>query len=283
MEAALRYSELLEAVSPQQPPQLQPPQDAPAPPAAAAASIVVPLAEQVAILAKACVCAVLAPAGPARQRIMGALARDPRLGGVPAPVRALLVRMCRRQFVAPGDAAAFEAGLQAHQRATLSDGTSIVQRALQEHNVLAAAAVYRSVGLGTLAARLGLGAGAAAEARAEAVAARMIAEGRVAGSIDQVDGMVDFEPPRAVGPLGSPLSDAAMTDGPHPTDCAVAALATAGGGAEARAAGCGGGGVATPPSATALLAWDAALKRACMAVKGAADAVGAAHPQFLPA
>ena len=76
--------------------------------------VVVPIAEQVSLLARAAVCAVLAPAGPARQRVMGALARDPRLGhaGIPPAVRALLLRMCRRQFVAPGDAAAFEAGLQ---------------------------------------------------------------------------------------------------------------------------------------------------------------------------
>ena len=155
----------------------------------------------------------------------------------------------------------------------------VVQRALQEHNVLAAAAVYRSVSLATLAARLGLGEGAEAAARAEAVAARMIAEGRVVGSIDQVDSMVDFEAAQRTGtaaaaaavPASAASAAASMLQDDGPTgasDSAGDASATS---------------LAEPPSVAALLAWDASIKRACLAVKGALDAVSAAHPRFTPA
>jgi hypothetical protein len=43
------------------------------------------------------------------------------------------------------------------------------------------------------------------------------------------------------------------------------------------------GSLAVPPSVAALVAWDASIKRACLAVKGVVDAVGALHPQFIPA
>ena len=152
-----------------------------------------------------------------------------------------------------------------------------MQRALQEHNVLAAAAVYRSVSLATLAARLGLGEGAEAAARAEAVAARMIAEGRVVGSIDQVDSMVDFEAAQRAG-------TAAVSAAPAAASAAASMLQDDGPvGASDSVGDASATSLAEPPSVAALLAWDASIKRACLAVKGALDAVSAAHPRFTPA
>lgn len=146
----------------------------------------------------------------------------------------------------------------------------------------------------TLAARLGLGEGAVAVARAEAIASRMIAEGRVAGSIDQVDAMIDFvEAPRAGGGgaasgghgiLGLGRVDSGASQG---VDAAGAAMLQDDVGFSSGVDDAtwvdGNGSLAVPPSVAALVAWDASIKRACLGVKGAVDAVGALHPQFIPA
>jgi COP9 signalosome complex subunit 4 len=85
-EAALRYSELLALVSPPPPASSSSSAVRGAGAAASAATsgaaggqATVPESEQLAILEKAAVCAVLSPAGPSRQRIMGVLMRDARL------------------------------------------------------------------------------------------------------------------------------------------------------------------------------------------------------------
>ncbi len=122
----------------------------------------------------------------------------------------------------------------------------------------AAAAVYSSISLSSLAMRLGVG----DVAQAEAIAARMLAEGRVAGggSIDQVDGMVDFG-----GGGGNTV-----------TGTGLGGLMPAGASPFSSSA------LAAPPSVSALLAWDASVKSACAAVKDAVDAVARAHPTHPP-
>jgi hypothetical protein len=182
--------------------------------------------------------------------------------------------MSRLAFVSPCDVAAFEAGLLPHQRATLSDGhTSLVQRALQEHNVSAAAAIYRNISLSALAGRLGV-----APAKAEAVAARMIAEGRVTGYIDEVDGFIDFAltEDSSAASVTLPVQDAgstamAMSDGAPGVSVASSSCRSS-----SRAP------LSEPPAVNVLLEWDATIKSACAAVKGAFDAVTAAHPQLTP-
>jgi COP9 signalosome complex subunit 4 len=58
---------------------------------------------------------------------------------------------------------------------------------VSEHNLLSASKLYNNISIAELGALLGVGSD-----RAERTAAKMISEGRVAGSVDQVDGLVTF-------------------------------------------------------------------------------------------
>jgi len=239
-EAALRYYELST---------LRPPE-----------GVELDEAELLAMLAKAARAACLAPAGPARGRLMGTLYRDERArGALDGLTFSTLERMYLERVVPPADAARFEATLPAHQRATTADGSTILARALVEHNLLAASRLYSSISFAALAALLGV-----EPAKAERVAARMVAEGRLAARLDQVDGFVDFAPGQ-----------------PAPGAGAVGAAGAAGGG--------GAPGAPAPPPAggaagtlAALAAWDAPVKDVCLELNAITAAVAKAFPHLVP-
>ena len=204
-------------------------------------------------LEKAARCAILSPAGPPRQRVMAALCRDERVlaGLIDSRTGNLLERMFTERFVAPADAQSFESSLEAHQRALTADGSTIFQKALLEHNMAAAQRVYAAIALPALARRLGIEA-----PRAEAMAAKMIYEGRLRATIDQCGaegGVLVFG--------GEAGADEGDEDG-----------GGAGGGAGAR----GEDGV------DALLRWDAKIKDLCVAANAAADGVAKAFPAVVP-
>ncbi|OLQ01363.1 COP9 signalosome complex subunit 4 [Symbiodinium microadriaticum] len=71
----------------------------------------------------------------------------------------------------------FEDSLLPHQKATGGDGATVLERAVLQHNVLAASRVSNQV----------------TPERAEKIAAKMIAESRLAGFIDQKSGIIHFE------------------------------------------------------------------------------------------
>ena len=107
--------------------------------------------------------------------------------------------------------AQFAAGLKESQLAVGADGLTVLQarrragahawraradvcgagrgaqRAVIEHNLLSVSKVYNNIAVSELGALLGISA-----ARAEKIAASMINEGRMAGSLDQVEGLLHF-------------------------------------------------------------------------------------------
>jgi COP9 signalosome complex subunit 4 len=205
-----------------------------------------------AMLEKAARCAILSPAGPPRQRVMAALCRDERVleGLIDPRTGNLLERMFTERFVAPADAQSFEATLDAHQRAVTADGSTIFQKALLEHNMAAAQRVYAAIALPALARRLGI-----LPARAEAIAAKMVNEGRLRAVIDQV------------GAEGGVL--------------------VFGGGSEAAPGedgegGAGAGAARGEDGVDALLKFDAKIKDLCVAINAAADGVAKAFPAVVP-
>ena len=205
------------------------------------------------MLERAAKCAILAPAGPARARVMASLCRDERVleGQIDPRTTNMLNRMFTERFVSPEDAQSFEAALETHQRATTSDGSTVFQRALLEHNMAAAQRVYAAISLPALARRLGI-----EPARAERMAAKMIGEKRLIASIDQVGaegGMLVF---------GGAEAEAEE-------DAAGGAL-----GGSGRGRG--------EDSVDALLRWDGKIKDLCMAVNGTVDAVAKAFPMAVP-
>ncbi len=70
--------------------------------------------------------------------------------------------------------AAFAQGLRPHQKAVTADGSTVLKRAVVEHNLAAASRLYLNIYFAELGALLGVPA-----ERAEAVASRMIAENRL--------------------------------------------------------------------------------------------------------
>ncbi|KAK3751013.1 hypothetical protein QZH41_020177, partial [Actinostola sp. cb2023] len=69
-----------------------------------------------------------------------------------------------------------------------SAGSTILDRAVIEHNLLSASKLYNNIGFLELGALLEI-----SPEKAERIASQMITEGRLTGSIDQIDGFVHFE------------------------------------------------------------------------------------------
>lgn len=73
-------------------------------------------------------------------------------------------------------------------QATTSDGTTILDRAVFEHNLLSASKLYNNITFEELGALL-----ETPPAKAERIASHMISEGRMNGYIDQISSVVHFE------------------------------------------------------------------------------------------
>ena len=89
--------------------------------------------------------------------------------------------MYKHQIVRNDDLVAFEQSLADHQKAVMGDGLTIVQRAIIEHNMVAVGKLYDSIYLTELGVLLGV-----SPDRVDKLAAKMIVDGSIRGSIDLV-------------------------------------------------------------------------------------------------
>lgn len=137
--------------------------------------------------------AILAPAGPQRKRTLGKLYKDER-----APETeeyGILEKMFLDRLLSAEEVDTFAASLMPHQLAQTADGSTVLAKAVIEHNLLAASRLYENISTTALSKILGLEDGkedTAAE-KAEDYAARMMEQGRLKGKIDQIDGVISFE------------------------------------------------------------------------------------------
>ena len=117
----------------------------------------------------------------------------------------------------------FEQTLKEHQRATGADGLTVLRRAVIEHNVIAASKVYTNIRFSELGALLEVPA-----EQAEGIVAKMVVTGRLEGSIDQINGVLEFgsgaDPvcrrivprgPTACSGRSCPLAGPVPVDGKH--------------------------------------------------------------------
>ncbi|KAF7301678.1 Constitutive photomorophogenic 8 [Mycena indigotica] len=169
------------------------------------------------MLSAAVTCAVLAPAGPNRSRVLASLYRDERT--LELPTYNVLSKMFLDHILRSTEVKSFEATLKPHQLAKIAissndrlasagqddDPTSsnepaistrtgpstVLDRAVMEHNLLASSKIYNNITFRGLGALLDLTPGAA-----ETMARKMIEQGRLRGSIDQVDKLIWFESSR---------------------------------------------------------------------------------------
>jgi COP9 signalosome complex subunit 4 len=137
-------------------------------------------------LAASLVCAVLAPAGPLRGRMLAKLYKDDRASSL--AYYSILEKMFLDRLLSPREIKAFAATLSPHHLAKTGDGSTVLDKAVLEHNLLGASKLYNNIGFDQLGELLG----ADAE-RAEDYAAKMLEQGRLSGYIDQIDRLIFFE------------------------------------------------------------------------------------------
>lgn len=152
--------------------------------------------ERMHTLSMAAKCAILAPAGPLRSRTLGRLHKDERSPQLPE--FGMLEKIFLDRLLSPAEVDKFSEGLQPHQLAKTADGSTVLAKAVVEHNLLGASRLYRNIGFDALGELLGLDA-----ARAEDTTARMVEQGRLVGRIDQLGRIVHFEGGEASGEKGS--------------------------------------------------------------------------------
>mmetsp|Transcript_38967 Transcript_38967/g.54119 ORF Transcript_38967/g.54119 Transcript_38967/m.54119 type:complete len:408 (+) Transcript_38967:44-1267(+) len=136
-------------------------------------------------LSAAVVCGILAAAGPQRSRLLATLYKDERTHQLPHFT--FLQKVYLERILRASEVTDFAASLAEHQRAQFPDGSTVLDRAVTQHNLLAASKLYNNITFQELGALLGI-----LPAIAEKLAAKMIGEERMQGSIDQVERILHF-------------------------------------------------------------------------------------------
>jgi COP9 signalosome complex subunit 4 len=144
-------------------------------------------------LSAAIICAVLAPAGPQRSRTLARLYKDDRSSSLDE--YSILEKIFLDRLLTPAEVTAFAGKLVPHQLAQTADGSTVLDKAVIEHNLLAASRLYENIGVEELGVILGLKARGdlSAGEKAEAYAARMVEQQRLKGRIDQIAGVIYFD------------------------------------------------------------------------------------------
>jgi COP9 signalosome complex subunit 4 len=143
--------------------------------------------ERMQSLSSAITCAVLAPAGPQRSRALARLYKDDRSPQLEADF-SILEKMYLDRLLSPSEVDKFAERLSPHQLAKTADGSTVLAKAVVEHNLLGASRLYNNIGVEELGVLLGL-----PSEKAEEYAARMIEQGRLVGRIDQIDKLIFFD------------------------------------------------------------------------------------------
>lgn len=152
--------------------------------------------ERLHCLSNSIICAVLAPAGPLRSRALKTLYTDERTVG--RDEFGILEKMFLNRLVSPAQVDKFAEKLQPHQKAKTADGSTVLAKAMSEHNLIGTSRLYNNIGFDELGAILGVDGD-----RAESMTAAMIESGRLVGRIDQIDRSIFFESGEASGEQGS--------------------------------------------------------------------------------
>jgi len=137
-------------------------------------------------LTYAIICAILAPAGPQRSRILGLLYKDERSSKMEPIIFTMLQKMYFGRIIAKIDEDNFSNELQEHQKAKTNEGT-VLSRAVIQHNILSASKLYNNISFEELGSLLQI-----SGEKAEEIASVMIIEGRLNGTLDQIKGVINF-------------------------------------------------------------------------------------------
>lgn len=137
-------------------------------------------------LSAAVTCTILAGAGPQRSRVLATLYKDERCSKL--KIYPILQKVFLERILRKPEIDAFAEELKPHQKALLPDKSTVLERAMIEHNLLSASKLYTNISFEELGTLLGID-----PRKAEKIACRMICEDRMRGSIDQVEAVIHFE------------------------------------------------------------------------------------------
>ncbi|KAL5217575.1 hypothetical protein ABZP36_018259 [Zizania latifolia] len=137
-------------------------------------------------LSAAVTCTILAGAGPQRSRVLATLYKDERCSKL--KIYPILQKVYLERILRKPEIEAFAEELRPHQKAVLPDRSTVLDRAMIEHNLLSASKLYTNISFDELGTLLGID-----PRKAEKIASRMIYEDRMRGSIDQVEAVIHFE------------------------------------------------------------------------------------------
>ena len=143
------------------------------------ASLIVDERERTQALSNALNCTILAPAGKQRSRLLATLFKDERCQKLPA--YNILEKMYLDRIIRSDQVKQFEAILSPQQKTTTTDGSTLIGRAVIEHNLLAASKLYNNIRFKELGALCEI-----SPEKAEKIASQMISEERMSGYIDQI-------------------------------------------------------------------------------------------------
>ena len=138
------------------------------------------------LLQNAVVCTILAKAGPLRSRLLATLYKDERTANL--PTFEILERMFMDRILRKPEVRKFGDTLQDHQKAMLSNGFTVLDKAIIEHNMVAVSKIYNNITFEELGALLEI-----TPLQAEKIVATMVSEGRLKASLDELASVVEFE------------------------------------------------------------------------------------------
>ncbi|KAI6238689.1 COP9 signalosome complex subunit 4 [Aphelenchoides fujianensis] len=138
------------------------------------------------VLQHALTCTLLAPPGTPKNRMLKNVFKDERCHQLVG--YSVIKAMFLERLIKPAELTNFEAVLRPHQRQVDSDGTSTLQRAVLEHNILAASRLYKNITFDSLSQLLGISAD-----QAERTIGRLITTNCLAATVDQLENIVLFD------------------------------------------------------------------------------------------
>lgn len=139
-------------------------------------------------LESAVVCTMLSPAGPQRSIQLASLYKDERSSSL--TLYPVLQKMFMSRIISKKDIDSFVCFLKARgtNLAVMEDGTTtVLDKAIREHNLLSASKLYVNIRFEELGNLLNI-----SEEQAETLAATMIGEKRLQGYIDQIEKVIYF-------------------------------------------------------------------------------------------
>jgi COP9 signalosome complex subunit 4 len=134
---------------------------------------------QVTVLTASMRCAILSPAGDSKFKILAALHKDERSKQV-QPHFDLMEKFYLSHIIKKKECQNFEAEhLKDHHKARGSDGYTVLERALLEHNILVSSKIYLNISFEQIGRFLDI-----QPDNAENIISEMVTEGRISATLD---------------------------------------------------------------------------------------------------